>query len=305
MNTDAFVVAYWDGDSMTKLLIIGIVAASAVWAQPASKTVEVFGQKIHYLEAGSGPNVILLHGLGADATNWSMNTSLLAKSFHVYVPDQIGFGESDKPLINYRVGTLVDFLDGFCKKLGIAKASIVGNSLGGWTAMAFTLAHPDKVEKMVLVDSAGYSFDRLGGPKPTREMLETLNPSTLAATKTVIALILANKTMATDAVAENFFAGHMRHNDGYTIERFIDSIFRSEDVVDGKLGAIKVPTLIVWGREDALTPLAGGQMMKSEIAGSEMVVLDRCGHIPHFECAAPFNTALLKFLNAQQPAATR
>ena len=284
---------------MKRLALSIFVVAAVAWAQaPASKQVDVFGQKIHYLEAGSGPNVILLHGLGADATNWAANTSLLAKSFHVYVPDQIGFGESDKPLINYRVATLVDFLDGFCKKLGIAKASIVGNSLGGWTAMAFTLTHPDKVEKMVLVDAAGYSFDRLGQPKPTREMLEALNPSTVAASKAVLGIILANKAMATDGLAEQLFTGHLKHNDGYTIDRFIDSILRGEDVVDGRLGAIKAPTLVVWGREDALTPLAGGKLMATEIAGAESVILDHCGHVPQLECAGAFNTALLKSLGA-------
>jgi 2-hydroxy-6-oxonona-2,4-dienedioate hydrolase len=274
------------------------IALAAFGQAPASKTVEVFGQKVHYLEAGAGPNVILLHGLGADATNWAANTAVLSKSFHVYVPDQIGFGESDKPLINYRVGTLVDFLDGFCKKLGIAKASIVGNSLGGWAAMGFTLAHPDKVEKMVLVDSAGYSFEKLGGPKPTHEMLEALNPSTLAGAKGVLAIILANKMMANDALAEQLFAAHLKHNDGYTIDKFIDSILRGEDVVDGKLGAIKAPTLVVWGREDALTPLAGGKMMAAEIPGAEAVILDHCGHVPQLECSGAFNAALMKFLTS-------
>jgi 2-hydroxy-6-oxonona-2,4-dienedioate hydrolase len=284
---------------MKKLVALSFAVASVIWAQaPASKQVEVFGQKIHYLEAGSGPNVILLHGLGADATNWAMNTAVLAKSFHVFVPDQIGFGESDKPLINYRVGTLVDFLDGFYKKVGITKATVVGNSLGGWTALAFTLAHPEKVERMVLVDSAGYSFEKLGGAKPTTETLDGLNPSTVAGSKAVLSLILANKSLATDQAAEHLLATHMKNGDGYTIERFIDSIQRGQDVVDGKLGAIHVPTLIVWGGEDALTPLAEGKMLAQEITGSEMVVLDHCGHIPQFECAAPFNAALLKFLHA-------
>jgi 2-hydroxy-6-oxonona-2,4-dienedioate hydrolase len=289
-------------------LSFGLVAASAIWAQaPASKQVEVFGQKIHYLEAGSGPNVILLHGLGGDASNWAYTTPALAKSFHVYVPDQIGFGESDKPMINYRVGTLVDFLDGFCRKLGIAKASVVGNSLGGWTAMAFTIAHPDKVEKMVLVDSAGYSFEKLGTPKPTQAALDGLNPATLADTKNLIALIMANKAMATDPVAEQFFTAHLKKNDGYTIERFIESILRGEDFLDGKLGAIKVPTQLIWGREDALTPLASGKMLANDIAGSEMTILDNCGHVPQIECAGPLSAALLKFLSggSGQPTAQR
>ena len=293
---------------MKKLVAFSIVSASVIWAQaPESKQVEVFGQKIHYLESGSGPNVILLHGLGADATNWAMNTAVLAKSFHVFVPDQIGFGESDKPMINYRVGTLVDFLNGFYQKVGITKASLVGNSLGGWTAMAFTLAHPDKVERMVLVDSAGYSFEKFGHPKPTQAMLDALNPSTVAGCKTLLAVIFANKALATDQNAEQLFAAHLKKNDGYTIERFIESILRGEDVVDGKLGAIKVPTGIIWGREDTLTALAGGQMLAKEIAGSEMVILDHCGHVPQFECAAPFNEALVKFLSAGsgQPTASK
>jgi pimeloyl-ACP methyl ester carboxylesterase len=89
---------------------------------------------------------------------------------------------------------------------------------------------------------------------------------------------------------------HLRKNDGYTIDRFIDSILRGEDVVDGKLGAIKAPTLVVWGREDALVPLAAGKALAEDIPGAQSVILDSCGHVPQAECAAPFNAALLKYL---------
>jgi len=276
------------------LLVFAPLAARA--EAPLDKTVDVFGQKIHYLEAGSGPVVILLHGLGGSAGNWAATTPALSSKFHVFVPDQIGFGASDKPQIDYRVGTLVDFLDGFCRKVGITKASVVGNSLGGWTAVDFTLAHPEKVEKLVLVDSAGYSLEHNGAPKPPREVLQALNPSTVAQAKQVMNLILANKAMITDQVAEGFFAQHMRTGDGYTIDRFIDSILRGDDVVDGKLGAVKVPTLIVWGKQDLLVPLAAGEWFSKDIAGSELVTLDGCGHVPQMECGAKFNATLLKFL---------
>ncbi|HYL38760.1 MAG TPA: alpha/beta hydrolase [Bryobacteraceae bacterium] len=276
---------------------LAILLASGLWAQaPASKEVEVFGQKIHYVEAGAGPTVILLHGLGGDGTNWALTTPALAKNYHVLVPDQIGFGESPKPMINYRVATLVDFLAAFTKKLGITKATLVGNSLGGWTAIAYTLAHPDQVERLVLVDSAGYSLTRTG-VQGSRETLTFLDPSSVAVEKILMQTILANKAMVTDAFAESAFAEHLRKNDGYTIDRFIESILRNEDVVDGKLGAIKVPTLVVWGREDALIPLPAGELMSKEIAGSSMVILDHCGHVPQLECAVPFDTALMKFLN--------
>jgi pimeloyl-ACP methyl ester carboxylesterase len=131
-----------------------------------------------------------------------------------------------------------------------------------------------------------------------RELLQALNPSTVASEKALMGIILANKAMATDALAEGAFAQHMRRNDGYTIDRFLDSLFRNEDVIDGKLGAIKVPTLVVWGREDGLIPLSAGQMMGTEIAGSQTVILDHCGHVPQIECAVPFNTTLVKFLGS-------
>jgi pimeloyl-ACP methyl ester carboxylesterase len=275
-----------------------LASTVVVWAQsPPPKQVEIFGQKIHYLEMGSGPTVILLHGLGGDMSNWIFTLPALAKSYHVFVPDQIGFGQSDKPLIDYRVGTLVDFLDGFYKKLGITKATVVGNSLGGWTAAAFTLSHPDKVERLVLVDSAGYSLAKTGVQAP-RDLLKLLNPSTIEMEKALMGTILANKAMVTDAFAEVAFAEHMRRGDAYTIDRFLDSILHNEDVVDGKLGAIKTPTLVVWGREDGLVPLSAGQMMGNEITGSQTVILDHCGHVPQIECAVPFNSALLKFLGS-------
>ena len=253
------------------------IGCAALQAQPAiDKQIEVFGQKIHYLEVGFGPAVILLHGLGGDASNWGQNLPVLGEKFHVFAIDQIGFGKSDKPMINYRVQTLVDFLDAFCRKLEISKASLVGNSLGGWAAMAFTLEHPEKVSRLVLVDSAGYSFEKQGR-KASREQMMALNPSTLQQTKLVLNMILANKQMVTDGLAQMFFTEHLKKNDGYTINAFIDSLLRDEDAVDGKLGAIKIPTLIVWGREDLLTPLNSANMLAQDIAGSELVVLDHCG----------------------------
>jgi len=285
-----------------KGLAIGIAllfVSTPAWAQAAGgKQIEVFGQKIHYIEAGSGPNVILLHGLGGDSSNWALTVPALASKYHVWAPDQIGFGASDKPLINYRVATLVDFLEGFCKKTGIDKAAVVGNSLGGWTAMAFALAHPERMEKLVLVDSAGYSFAK-SPIKPTRQMLAGLNPSTVDGAKAVLGLIFANKSLVTQANAEMLFADHMRKNDGYTIDQFIDAILRGDDVLDGKLGGIKVPTLVLWGRGDQLTALASGEQFAKDIAGAQLTVLDGCGHVPQMECAAPFNAALTKFLGTE------
>src|SRR6266478_2125595 len=159
------------------------------------KEVTVFGARIRYVEAGSGPTVILLHGLGGSSEAWTPNIGPLAAKFHLVALDQIGFGKSDKPLINYRIRTYVDFLDQFCKELKIARASLVGNSLGGWIAAAFTLAYPERVERLILEDAAGYAppknFD-------TRT-LYALNPSTREAMKVLAQKVFYNKAFSTDA----------------------------------------------------------------------------------------------------------
>src|SRR5438874_10457494 len=129
-------------------------------AQPrvtaASKEVTVLGFRLHYLEAGRGAPVVLLHGLGGDGSRWGPNIDPLAKDFHVFALDQIGFGQSDKPLANYHTGMLADFLVGFLKAAGVGKASLVGNSMGAGVALYTAVHFPDVVDRIVLADGGGY-----------------------------------------------------------------------------------------------------------------------------------------------------
>jgi 2-hydroxy-6-oxonona-2,4-dienedioate hydrolase len=265
-------------------------------AAQAGKEATVFGQKIHYVEAGSGPVVVLLHGLGGSTANWAFNVAALAQNFRVVVPDQIGFGRSDKPFINYRIATYVDFLDKFLTELKIERASLVGNSMGGWVAAAYTLKHPARVERLVLVDAAGFA--------PPKEFdlgaLSGLNPSTRDAMRQLSALVFYNKALfGSDAAIDALLAARIGAGDGYTIGRLAESINRSEDMLDGRLAAIKQPTLIVWGREDGLTPLAReGEKFKQGIPHAQLVVFEQCGHVPQVEKAAEFNAAVSKFLTA-------
>ena len=260
-------------------------------AQTAKETT-VFGQKIHYVEAGSGPTVILLHGLGGSTQSWQFNIAALAEKYHVVVPDQIGFGKSDKPLVNYRIRTYVDFLDQFCKQLNIERASLAGNSMGGWIATAFTAAFPDRVDKLVLVDAAGYA-----PPKDidTRSFY-ALNPTTREGTKVLLGKVFYSKMYSTDAAIEQAIASRLAAGDGYTINRITESIIRGEDFLDDAVKTIKRPTLIIWGRQDGLVPLAQGEHFNKDIAGSRLVVIDQCGHMPQIEKPAEFNAAVLKFL---------
>lgn len=270
-------------------------ASAQVVAQAPNKEATVFGVKIRYLEVGTGPQtVVLLHGLGGNSTNWAFNVSALAQKYRVIIPDQVGFGTSEKPFINYRVGTYVDFLDKFLSDLKVERASLVGNSMGGWIAALYAVRRPERVERLVLVDAAGFA-----PPKDfDLNTLSGLNPSTREGMRQLATLVFHNKAMFTnDAAVDLMLAQRIAAGDGYTIQSLVESIYRGEDMLDGKLAGVKAPTLIVWGRSDGLTPLAReGERFRRELPSAEFLVIEQAGHVPQVERAAEFNAAVLKFL---------
>src|SRR5919206_3245948 len=154
------------------LVVVSAWTAAAQSAAIASKDVTVLGFKLHYLEAGRGAPVVLLHGLGGDGSRWRPNIEALAKDFHVFALDQIGFGESDKPLANYHTGMLAEFLVGFLKAVNVPKASLVGNSMGAGVALYTAAKFPQLVDRIVLADGGGYrSEGGRGAAAPTPEAL--------------------------------------------------------------------------------------------------------------------------------------
>jgi pimeloyl-ACP methyl ester carboxylesterase len=275
-------------------LFIFIFAFVALAQTPQEKSVTVFGAKIRYLEAGdaSKPKVILLHGLGANAESWQLTIPALATRFHVIAPDQIGFGKSDKPLLKYRVGTYVDFLDKLMAELKIEKAVLVGNSMGGWIAALTAIKYPNRVEKLVLVAAAGIIPERYD-----EAQIYQLNNSTRDEIRANLKLIFANPMLQNnETLVDQFFTQRVTANDGYTINAIIESIKRKEDFLNNRLGEIKKPTLIIWGKQDGLIPVNDAYNFNKGIAGSELVVFDECGHVPQFEKAAEFNKKVLEFL---------
>jgi pimeloyl-ACP methyl ester carboxylesterase len=277
------------------VLVVTCAVSSVAQTQipPPDEVTVVYGQKIHYVEAGQGPAVILLHGLGAVKEIWGASMGPLSAKYHVYALDQIGFGLSDKPLLDYRIATFTDFVFGFMEVQHLSKATLVGNSLGGWIALDFALQHPEMVDKVVLVDAAGLPWQQQSGPAIN------LNPASFAATRKMLeALFYDKKKMVTELFAQAVFISHMRNNDGYTIDRTLQGFATENQFLnEAKLGSIHAPTLVVWGREDALIPLASGEKFRDHIPGAKMVVFDQCGHVPQIEKAPEFNRAVLDFLS--------
>ena len=182
------------------LLVVTVVPAFGQ-GQPADKTITVFGQAIHYFDMGTGPVVVLLHGLGSRKEDWLPVLEPMAQKYRLLVPDQIGFGKSDKPLLDYSIQTYVDFLNEFLRQLKVEKVSLVGESLGGWIAALYVAeigsgAHLTPVEKLVLVDAAGLKQD---APIPN------LNPSSLQGMKVMMEAVFYDTSWVNeDALSHNY-----------------------------------------------------------------------------------------------------
>jgi pimeloyl-ACP methyl ester carboxylesterase len=289
--------------NLKQLLITAIfmlllsMAAFAQTAAPQEKTATIFGAKIYYTEAGDAtkPAVVLLHGLGSSSVAWQFNVAALAAKYHVIVPDQIGFGKSDKPFLKYRVGTYVDFLDKFLAEIKVEKATLVGNSLGGWVAAWTAIKYPNRVEKIVLADAAGLKPNEVDF-----NLIYSLNYSTRDEVRQLVKLVFYNQAIfGNEMFIDQSMSVRVAANDGYTINSLIESIKRNEDFLDGQLSKIQKPTLIIWGKQDGLLKLADGERFNKEINGSQLVVFDQCGHVPQVEKAAEFNAAVLKFLETK------
>jgi pimeloyl-ACP methyl ester carboxylesterase len=274
-------------------LALALVPLSVRAASPVvqDNSVSVGGYRLRYLEAGSGPPIVLLHGLGADSRTWRLAMPVLADQGHVYALDQLGFGQSEKPEISYRVQTLVDSLGGFLDAMHLDRASIVGNSLGGWVAASFAASHPERVDHLVLVDAAGY-----GEPgQIVEDYLSHFDPGMAAQAQQFLSGLSPEERKAMEAALAAYFARRSR-GDGYAMGSLIQSIVRGEDALGDSVKRIKAPTLVLWGRNDPVIPVQTADKLADDIPKAKKIVLDGCGHRPQVECSSVFAKAVQKFL---------
>src|SRR6266705_3292372 len=224
------------------LLLAGFAVPAFGQGQPQDKTITVFGQAIHYFDLGAGPVVVLLHGLGSRKDDWLPVLEPMAQKYRLLVPDQIGFGKSDKPLLDYSVQTYVDFLNEFLRQLKVEKVSLVGESLGGWIAALDAVelaggAHLIPMERLVLVDAAGLKQET---PHPD------LNPSSLAAMRGMMEAVFYDTSWLNEDALRKTFTDKLATRDSYTVRSILSNPALGAERLDDRLASIKVPTLVVW-----------------------------------------------------------
>ena len=261
------------------------------------------GVSLEYREFGAGKPVVLLHGSGPGATgmsNFSSNVAALAQYFRVIVPDFPGFGGSDNalpagPIFDSLARILIDFL----RVLEIPKASFVGNSLGGSTALCIALQEPGRVERLVLMGPGG----GLPGftPVPTEGLQRLLGfyegggPS-MEKLAGFISLAVHDRTSITDDLLQQRYAASLRPDVVANPPMRGRGVHPEDQLWRKPLFEVKQPTLLLWGREDRIVPLDSAFPFLKALPNASLHVFPRCGHWVQWERAHEFNQLVSDFL---------
>ena len=264
--------------------------------------IDAGGINTRYLHAGNkdNPPLILLHGVGGHAEAYTRNLKAHSVDFSTWAIDMIGHGWTDKATEDLEISHYIDHLLRFMDAAGIEKASISGESLGGWVAARFAIDHPDRIDRLVLNTAGGSQADPV-----VMERLKTL--SLRAATdpswdfiKARVEWLMADKSKAYDDLvatrqaiySQPGVAASMKHN---MILQEMD-VRRRNLLLAGDYGRITAPTLVIWTSDDPTADVSEGRRIASMIPGALFTVMDGCGHWPQFEDAPLFNEMHLNFL---------
>jgi pimeloyl-ACP methyl ester carboxylesterase len=257
-----------------------------------SEFVTVNGYKMHYLVGGTGRPLVLVHGLGSRGADWANLIPRLIDGGHrVYALDLLGYGRSAQPRdASYSISNQAVMVEGFLDSQHLHQVDLAGWSMGGWIAMRVALQQPERIRRLVLLDSAGLRF-KLGFDPA---LFQPASPTDLAQLEELL--------VPHPRPLPGFLAVAMlRRGDdiGWVVHRSVQSMMTGADLVDGKLGALTMPVLIGWGDQDRLIPLSVGYRLHAEILQSELDVYANCGHLAPGQCVGQVGPSVVDFLNAQ------
>ena len=258
------------------------------------KYLDMHGERIAYLDEGSGEAIVLLHGLAGSSETWRSLIGPLSRKYRVVAPDLLGHGNSTKPRTDYSLGALSVLIRDVLDELGITRATFVGHSLGGGIAMQFVYQHPDYVQRLVLINS--------GGLGPDVGML--LRLASLPGAELVLPVIAAKRLLAPgervwslmrkagieSPRGEEMWRHYRSLSDGPTRQAFLRTV---RGVIDHRGQAVSAlnrlntrmnfPVMAIWGDRDAMIPVAHAYAAQQIRPDVRVEVLTDVGHFPHAE----------------------
>jgi 4,5:9,10-diseco-3-hydroxy-5,9,17-trioxoandrosta-1(10),2-diene-4-oate hydrolase len=292
----------YQGSSRTK--------QEATMVIPQERYIKIGSINTRFLAEGEGSPVILVHGLGGSASGWLPSFGAIAARHRVYAMDLVGHGRTGQPDSgSLNAADMTGFVKDFMAEFKIERAHIVGHSMGGAISLQIAIDFPERVNKLVLVDSVGLgkeisillrilSLPLVGEWLAAQDFKHNIKKYAAAVRKSA-----QNATYITDELIENLYQVERNPEQAVPllkVLRLAANWTGQKKSVYGpilqRLPSIRNPTLVIWGRQDATIPLAHGELAAQTLPNARLEVIDHCGHIPMFEQPEIFNQLVLDFL---------
>ncbi|BBY85431.1 alpha/beta fold hydrolase [Mycolicibacterium tokaiense] len=272
---------------------------------------ELHGDRVAYRDVGpdtgSPETLLLIHGMAGSSATWRSVIPQLSEHYRVIAPDLLGHGESAKPRGDYSLGAFAVWLRDLLDELGVMRATVVGQSLGGGVAMQFGYQHRDRCERLILIGSGGLGPDlnwmlRLLSAPGAEFVLPAVAPPPVLSVGNSIRSFLSSAGIHSPRGSE-LWSAYSSLSDRETRSAFLRTL---RSVVDHRGQAVsalnrlhltaQVPTLLIWGDDDRIIPVAHGRAAHEALPGSRLEVLPGVGHFPHVEAPWEVTQILRDFM---------
>jgi pimeloyl-ACP methyl ester carboxylesterase len=276
----------------------------------------IHGYRRAFRIAGSGPALLLIHGVGDKSESWGPVHAKLAQRFTVIAPDLLGHGESDKPRADYSLPAFANGMRDLLAVLGIERVTVVGHSFGGGVAMQFAYQYPQLVERLVLVSAGGVESDvsfalRLAAMPMGSEALAMVRvPGALPAMRVfgrAVQALLGSTKFGRDAVdtvrlLEGFRDPSALSAFARTLRSVVDGRGQYVTMLDRSYLMQSIPAQIIWGEDDVVIPVSHARTAHAAMAGSRLEIFEKSGHVPHHDHPDRFVEVVERFMDSTRPA---
>ena len=242
----------------------------------ATKMLSVEGKKLSYLEMGAGPAVVIIHGVGGHKEDWKGVAAALSATHHVFAIDMLGFGDSSKTGEDLSMPVQAAAIKALLESHGIAKADIVGNSVGGWVATTFAATYPERVRKLIIIDAAGFKA-MFEGPPPVN-----FDPNNAEEMQKLIDFTINGPVAKTPGLAQHAFEVYVASGEKAITATWGKSLYASTRL-EALFPKVKAPTLVLWGADDKLFPSVLCSAFSAQIPGSTCHMIPGAGHFPQID----------------------
>jgi len=255
----------------------------------ATAFVETAGNSLAYTDQGSGPAVVIVHGVGGHKEDWAGVAAALATHQRVLSIDMLGFGESTKHGDNLSIPVQAQAIVALLDALGIDRADVVGNSVGGWVAATFAANHGDRIGKLILIDAAGFKAMFEGEPPVN------FDPGTVDEMQALVNIVINSPIAQTPGFAARALDTYIATGEKAVSVIWGASIYGSPRLED-VLPRITAPTLVLWGEDDRLFPSLLCGVFASMVPGATSQLIPGAGHFPQIDQPDATIAAISDFL---------